>query len=55
MTALDIVALCCDYTEYENLAELQKNYTDIKSMNELADNTMVITIPNSEAFIIQNY
>ena len=51
----DPVALCCEYTEYENLAELQKDYTDIKDMDDLKDHTQVIEIENSEAFIIQNY
>lgn len=52
---LDVIALCCDYTEYENLAELQQNYTDIKSMEDLENNTTVIPIFNSDSFIIQNY
>ena len=51
----DPIALCCEYTEYENLAELQNNYTDIKDMDDLKDHTQVIEIENSEAFIIQNY
>lgn len=52
---LDIIALCCDYTEYEDLAELQKNYSDIETMEELENNTQVIKIENSDGFIIQNY
>ena len=51
----DPIALCCEYTEYENLAELQNNYTDIKDMDDLKDHTQVIEIENNEAFIIQNY
>ena len=52
---LDVISLCVDYTEYENLKELQENYTDIKTMEELKDNTEVIEIKGSERFIIQNY
>ena len=51
---LDIIALCCEFTEYENLAELQENYTDINSMEDLEDHTTVIKI-DDDRFIIQNY
>jgi len=50
---LDIIALCCEYTEYENLEELQGNYS-VESMEELEQNTSVIMI-DSESFIIQDY
>jgi len=57
---LDIIALCYEYTEYDNLAELQKNYNDIKTIEELQENTQYIPIMNddgtkSERFIILNY
>jgi len=48
----DMIGLCCEYTEYENLAELQANYPDIKSIENLQDHTSVIMI-DSESFIIQ--
>jgi len=51
---LDVIALCCEFTEYENLAELQENYTDINSMEDLEDHTTVIKI-DDDRFIIQNY
>jgi hypothetical protein len=52
---LDIVALCCEYTEYESLKELQENYTDIKDMEDLRDRTQVIEIEGKEGFIIQDF
>ena len=52
---LDTVALCCEYTEYSDLAELQKNYSDIESIEDLQNHTQVIEIPNSDGFIIQDY
>ncbi len=62
---LDVIALCCEYTEYENLAELQDNYTDIHSMANLTENTTIIYIDNppdndddteyDDRFIIQDY
>ena len=51
---LDIIALCCEYTEYENLKELQENYTDIESMEDLENHTTVIKI-DDDRFIIQDY
>ncbi len=51
---LDVIALCCEFTEYENLIKLQEDYTDIKSMEDLEDHTTVIRI-NDDAFIIQDY
>ena len=50
----DVIALCCEYTEYENLAELQENYTDIESLEDLEEHTVVIRI-DDERFIIQDY
>lgn len=46
----DCIALCCDYSRYESLEELQKEYPDIKDMDDLRDNTVVIEIDN-DAFI----
>ena len=52
---LDPIALCSEYTEYENLKDLQANYSNIKSMKDLEDHTQVIKIEGSDRFIIQNY
>jgi hypothetical protein len=52
---LDTVALCCEYSEYANLEELQKEYTVIKDMEELQENTIVIPIGETEGFIIQDF
>lgn len=50
---LDVIAICCEYTEYENFEELQNDY-DVEDMGELEQNTTVIKI-DDESFIIQNY
>lgn len=52
---LDIVALCCEFSEYENLAELQENYTNITNMEDLENRTTVIKILDSDKFIIQDF
>ncbi len=51
---LDVIALCCEYTEYEDLEELQNNYAGVESMKRLEDNTTVIMI-DDESFIIADY
>ena len=52
---LDPIALCCEYTEYENLKELQQNYNNIENMDDLVGQTTVIPIEGTERFIIQDY
>lgn len=51
---LDVIALCCDFQEYENLMELQQDYTDITDMDSLKEETTVIMI-DDDRFIIQVY
>ena len=50
---LDVIAICCEYSEYENFEELQNNY-NVEDMEELEQNTTVIKI-DDESFIIQDY
>ena len=50
---LDVIALCCEFTEYLDLAEIQQNYNDIESMEDLNDHTMVIEFDSG--IIIQNF
>ena len=56
----DLVALCCDFTEYENFQEIRDNYSDIESMEDLEGYTTVIQVYNldgslSDRLIIQNF
>jgi len=52
---LDIIAICCDYTEYENLEEFQKDYSDdYKTIEDIEEATTVIRIDDN-SFIIQNF
>ena len=44
---LDVIDLCCSYTEYGSFDEFQQDYPDINSMKRLQDNTTVIGIPYS--------
>lgn len=54
---LDVIALCCEFTEYENLGEFQKEYDAEKyeTIDDIEDYTFVIRIPDSDGFIIQSF
>ena len=52
---LDMVGICCNYSEYENLAEIQEQYADIETVDDLREFTEVIEIPNTEKLIIAGY
>mgnify|MGYP003155307772 CR=1 FL=1 len=51
----DVVALCCDFREYEDFRHLQEDYKDIGNMDDLEYQTTVIQIPNSLGFIIATF
>ena len=56
---LDVIGLCCDFTEYEDLEEFQGEYYDnvkgdkYKTLEEIEEETLVIPIEGTEGFIIQ--
>ena len=50
----DLIALCCDYTEYESIEKVLENYEQIKNIDDLRDNTQVIELENG-GIIIQNF
>ena len=66
---LDVIALCCEYTEYESVEEYTNEYTpdvdkkdfdSTEDYNEavkdyIRDNTTLIEIEDEEGFIIQQY
>ncbi len=35
---LDVIAICCEFTEYESLDELTDNYTDAPQLKDYDDN-----------------
>ena len=51
----DPIAICCEYTEYKNLKELQADYNDIKTMDELKEKTTILDLDNNKGFIIQQF
>ena len=53
-TELDVVAIRCEWTEYENIEEVSRDY-DIDNLDDLRDNTSVIEVPKSDRLIVQEY
>ena len=53
----DPIAICCEFSEYENFEEIKENYnsTDIQTMDDLRDHTSVIEIENTDRLIIQDF
>ena len=56
---LDIISLCCEFTEYDNLKEFCNNYgytigDDIDDIDDINEYTTVIRI-DEQSFIIQNF
>ena len=50
---LDVIALCCDYTEYQSIEEFQREYGDeYEAIEDIEQQTTVIPV-NDDAFIIQ--
>jgi hypothetical protein len=55
---LDVIAICCDYAEYENLEEFQRDYgTYYDSLDAIEDETELIYMysPNNDKFIIRQF
>ena len=52
---LDVIALCCDYSEYKNLDEYKQNYSSINSIKDIQDATTYIPIPKTQRFITVNH
>mgnify|MGYP003131193333 CR=1 FL=1 len=55
----DPIALCCEYTEYDDIDEFKANYTckeyqDIEDWEGVMDYTLTIPI-TEKSFIIQNF
>ena len=49
----DPIAICCDYSEYKNLDEIKKEYDDIKTIEDLEEQTSVMQF--DEGLILHAY
>ena len=52
---LDVIAFCCDYSEWDNLEEYKKSYSSINSIKDIKDATTFIPIFKTDRFITQNH
>ena len=53
---LDVIALCCDYMEYDSLKEYNDDYgTKYSEIDTIQDDTTLIKIDGGSGFIIQQY
>ena len=54
---LDVIACCCEFTEYENLEEFHQAYdkADCETLEGVENHTVVIRIDGSDGFIIQAF
>jgi len=50
---LDVIELCCDYTEYKDMEELQQSYPDIETVEDLQDETWVVEFEGG--MIVRNF
>ena len=54
---LDVIALCCEYSEYDDLEAFQSDYNEdvYKTLDDIQDETTIIVIPGTSRFIIQQF
>jgi len=50
---LDVIALCCEFTEYSDLAEIKQSYDTINNIDDLHDRTIAIEFDGG--IIIQDF
>lgn len=52
---LDVIAICCDFFEYEDLEEYNKDYgEEFETIDDISGKTSVVDIDGTR-FIIQRY
>ena len=50
---LDVIGICCDFTEYNSFEDIQEEYQGIETIEDLYDNTLVLDFKGG--IIIQNF
>jgi len=51
---LDVIAICCEFTEYESIKEVVANYDSIEDLEDLRDHTSVIELADG-GLVIQDF
>lgn len=58
-TEMDVIAVCCEWSEYASLEEFQADYsTDYESIEDIERETIVLRlgeVDGKEAFVIQQF
>lgn len=52
---LDVIAICCDWSEYDDLQDVQADWSDIESLEDLNDRTTVIQVPDTRRLIVESF
>lgn len=52
---LDVIELCCEYTEYSSFEAYNRKYHNADNMGDVESMTTVIYINKGESFLIQQY
>jgi hypothetical protein len=55
---LDVIALDCEFTQYDDLKDFQNNGgygLKFKSLDKLSEETLVIQVDDSDSFIVQQF
>lgn len=51
---LDVIAICCDFSEYESLEDMQRSYPDYKTEEAFSDQTLLLPLDNG-GYVIQQF
>jgi hypothetical protein len=56
-TVLDVIALCCDFAEYDSIEDFQEEYGEqYVSLEDIEEQTVVLTdAPNYSGFVIEKF
>ncbi len=55
---LDVVAICCDFTEYASFEEIQQEYkgsVELETLEDLYDYATVLGLPNNNGFVMSAF
>ena len=55
-TELDVIGLCCEFTEYEDIEDFQSTYgTEYETLEDIEYQTIVIPIAGTNGFIVADF
>jgi hypothetical protein len=50
---LDVIAICCEFTEYESLEDFQEYHSDIETLDDLHENTIAFEIGGGGLVVVE--